>query len=89
MQYITDDYKEEMHLAWRGKSSINAQIGLINSDAQNNASITSSFSGSETHLYDNTAMGVVTSTEADGSSTFSAFLLPKLTKREITEVGSS
>ena len=71
MQYITDDYKEEMHLAWRGKSSINAQIGLINSDAQNNASITSSFSGSETHLYDNTAMGVVTSTEADGSITFS------------------
>ena len=26
---------------------------------------------------------------SDGSITFSAFLLPKLTKREITEVGSS
>lgn len=46
-------------------------IGLINSDAQQTAHITSSFSGSEDNLYDGTARGMVTSTESDGSITFS------------------
>ena len=71
MQNVSDEYLEEMRMPFRGKSSVKAQIGLINSDAQENASITSSFEGSEVHLYDNNGSGSVTSTENDGSITFS------------------
>lgn len=72
MQYTTQEYRDEMRLPLRGKSYIYAYLGLINSDAQQNASITSSFSGDESQLYDNisSAYQGVTSTEADGSITF-------------------
>lgn len=70
MQYVTEEYRQEMHNKWRGHSSVYAYIGLINSDAQRTAHITSSFSGSEDHLYDSSASGLVTSTENDGSITF-------------------
>lgn len=72
MEYTTQEYREEMHLPYRGKSYVYAYVGIINSDAQRSASITSSFSGDESHLYDNSAttyQGVV-STESDGSITF-------------------
>lgn len=70
MQYVTEEYREQMHTHWRGHSSTYAYIGLINSDAQRTAHITSSFSGSEEFLYDNSARGMVTSKENDGSITF-------------------
>ncbi len=70
MQYVTDVYREEMSRQWRGHSSVYAYIGLINSDAQRNAKITSSFSGSEAYLYDSSGTGYVTSTEGDGHITF-------------------
>lgn len=69
MQYATDVYREEMSHSWRGHSSIYAYIGLVNGDAQRSARITSSFSGSESHLYDGTG-STVTSTENDGHITF-------------------
>ena len=59
-----------MGLAFRGASSAYAYIGLINRDAQRNAEITSSYSGSEDHLYDGSGISVVTSTESNGSITF-------------------
>ena len=70
MQYVTEEYREQMHSRWRGHSSTYVYIGLINSDAQQTAHITSSFSGSEDNLYDGSARGMVTSTESDGSITF-------------------
>ena len=70
MQYVTDAYKEEMARPWRGHSSVYAYIGLINQDAQRTAKVTSTFSGSEDHLYDGSEVGVVTSTENDGHITF-------------------
>ena len=70
MQYITDDYSQEMNQQWRGHTSVHITIGIINNDAQTSAKITSSFSGNETNLYDGSARGEVTSTEADGSITF-------------------
>ena len=70
MQYVTEEYREQMHTRWRGHSSTFVYIGLINSDAQQTAHITSSFSGSEANLYDGSARGMVTSTENDGSITF-------------------
>ena len=71
MQYTTEEYRQEMQLPLRGKSYIYVYIGLINEDAQRSAEITSSFSGSEEHLYDGSATtAVVTSTENDGSITF-------------------
>lgn len=72
MEYTTQAYRDEMRLAFRGKSYVYAYLGLINSDAQQSASITSSFSGDESQLYSNppsSYQGVV-STEADGSITF-------------------
>ena len=70
MQYVTEDYRNNMSEPFRGESSVYVYIGLINKDAQDSAKITSSFSGSEDHLYDNTALSTVTSTEPDGSITF-------------------
>lgn len=71
MQYASAQYKEEMKFPLRGESSVYVYVGLINNDAQRSAKITSSFSGSETHLYDDTATSTsVTSTENDGSITF-------------------
>lgn len=71
MQYASEQYKEEMKLPLRGESFVYVYIGLINNDAQRSAKITSSFSGSEAHLYDDTATSTsVTSTENDGSITF-------------------
>ncbi len=71
MQYTTEQYREEMRLPLRGASSVYVYIGLINNDAQRSAKITSSFSGDESHLYDNSAStATVTSTENDGSITF-------------------
>lgn len=70
MQYVTEDYRNNMSEPFRGESSVYVYIGLINKDAQDSAKITSSFSGSEDHLYDNTALSTVTSTESDGSITF-------------------
>ena len=69
MQYVTDEYREEMKLPYRGASSVYAYIGLINEEAQKSAQITSSFTGNESHLYDIGGL-VVTSTENDGSITF-------------------
>lgn len=68
MQYVTEEYRQEMKLPYRGASSVYAYIGLINEEAQKSAEITSSFSGDESHLYD--IGGLVTSTENDGSITF-------------------
>lgn len=70
MQYVTEDYRQEMRSPFRGASSVYAYIGLINHDAQRSARITSSFSGSESHLYDNSCASTVASTESDGSMTF-------------------
>ena len=70
MQYVTGDYREEMYKPFRGASSVYIYVGLVNPDAQRSAEITSSFSGSEEHLYDNSCASKVTSTEADGSMTF-------------------
>lgn len=70
MQYVTESYREEMSRQWRGHSSVYAYIGLINGDAQRSAKITSSFSGSEDHLYDSSGTSVATSTEGDGHMTF-------------------
>ena len=72
MQYTTEQYREEMRSPMRGASYVYAYIGLINSDAQQSASITSSFSGDESQLYNNTSSAYqgVTSTESDGSITF-------------------
>lgn len=71
MQYVTEQYRQEMKLPFRGASSTYVYIGLINNDAQRNAHITSSYSGDESHLYDNSEMTTgVTSTESNGSITF-------------------
>lgn len=69
MQYATEQYRQEMRLPLRGASYVFVYIGLINNDAQRSAEITSSFSGDETHLYDGNN-STVTSTEEDGSITF-------------------
>ena len=71
MEYTTEQYRQEMRLPYRGKSHVYVYLGLINEDAQRSAHITSSFSGSEEHLYDGSASSsYVTSTENDGSITF-------------------
>lgn len=71
MQYVTEQYRQEMKLPFRGASSTYVYIGLINNDAQRSAHITSSFSGDESHLYDNSESTTgVTSTETNGSITF-------------------
>lgn len=70
MQYTTEEYRNEMALPFRGKSSITIYLGLVNSDAQQNASITSSFDGDQTYLYDGSGASVATSKESDGSITF-------------------
>lgn len=72
MQYATQQYREEMRSPYRGHSSVDIYMGLINSDAQTSAKITSSFSGDESQLYDNatSTYSGVTSTENDGSITF-------------------
>lgn len=70
MQYVTEDYRNNMALPFRGASSVYAYIGLINRDAQRYATITSSYSGSEAHLYDGSGASTVTSTESNGSMTF-------------------
>lgn len=72
MQYVTDEYKEEMKERWRGHTSVTAKLKLYNPYAQKNASISSSFTGSEALLYKDSPssyQGVV-STEDDGSITF-------------------
>lgn len=72
MYYTTDAYREEMRTPFRGASYVWIYIGLINQDAQRGAHITSSFSGSESYLYENSSADYqgVTSTENDGSITF-------------------
>ena len=71
MEYTTEQYRQEMRLPYRGKSHVYVYLGLINEDAQRSAHITSSFDGSEEHLYDGSAASsYVTSTESDGSITF-------------------
>lgn len=70
MEKTTEQYRSEMKLPFRGASSVYAYIGLINSDAQRNATITSSYDGSEEHLYDSSSASSVVSKEADGSMTF-------------------
>ena len=72
MQYVTDEYKEEMKERWRGHTSVTAKLKLYNPYAQKNASISSSFTGNEALLYKDSPssyQGVV-STENDGSITF-------------------
>lgn len=70
MQYINEAYRNELGLPFRGKSHVKAYIGLVNSEAQQNATITSNYSGSETHLYDGSELANVSSTERNGSMTF-------------------
>jgi len=70
MYYTTKEYRDEMRNPFRGASYVYAYIGLINNDAQRSSEITSSFTGSEEHLYDGSSLGTVTSTENDGSITF-------------------
>ena len=70
MQYVNEAYRNELGLPFRGKSHVKAYIGLVNSYAQQNATITSSYSGSEEHLYDGSDLANVSSTERNGSMTF-------------------
>lgn len=71
MEYASDAYKEAMKENVRGKSYVWVSLDLVNTYAQESAYISSSFSGSETGLYnDSIAINSVTSTENDGSITF-------------------
>ena len=71
MEYASDAYKEAMQENVRGKSYVWASLDLVNQYAQDTAYISSSFSGSETNLYNDAEPdGGATSTESDGSMTF-------------------
>ena len=72
MEYTNNGYRSEMRTPFRGESSVYAYMGLINSDAQQTAHITSSFSGDESLIYGSPSEDYegVTSTEEDGSITF-------------------
>lgn len=71
MEYTTEQYRQDLKLPYRGESHVWVYVGLVNNKAQRSAHITSSFSGSEKHLYDGSAtVAYVTSTENDGHIQF-------------------
>ena len=71
MEYASDAYKEAMKANVRGKSYVWISLDLTNYYAQDTAYVSSSFSGSEDSLYNDAPMDEgVTSTESDGSITF-------------------
>lgn len=71
MEYASDAYKEAMKANVRGKSYVWISLDLINYYAQDTAYVSSSFNGSEDSLYNDAPMDEgVTSTESDGSITF-------------------
>lgn len=71
MEYASDAYKETMKANVRGKSYVWISLDLINYYAQDTAYVSSSFNGSEDSLYNDAPMDEgVTSTESDGSITF-------------------
>lgn len=71
MEYASDAYKQAMQQNIRGESYVWVTLDLVNTYAQESAYISSSFSGTEEGIYDDSpvASGVVSS-ENDGSITF-------------------
>ena len=71
MEYASQAYMEQMSRNVRNKSYVWITLGLVNMYAQENAYISSSFTGSERYLYEGyTKDEGATSTESDGSMTF-------------------
>ena len=71
MEYVSDAYKEAMKANVRGKSYVEVSLDMTNTYAQESAYISSTFTGVESGLYDDSvAINTVTSSENDGSITF-------------------
>lgn len=69
MQYVTEAYREEMKLKWRGHCSVTAVINVLNLDARDSAHITSSYTGNDENIFDFGNSTGVKSTENDGHIT--------------------
>ena len=71
MEYASEEYKEAMQEHIRGKSYVWVTLDLDNIYAKDSAYISSSFTGDDSHLFDDVeTSNIVTSTENNGHITF-------------------